>query len=364
MTNYTTNNNNNKGKVNKSGHSPDFPPSVAPPERDSELAAIAEKIRAFFAPPPELALAAGIIERQTRRREACIALAEHLAEPDGTFNLINLNLGKIAKSLSLKYKHARQALRDLLHIGGFARQKILLFGNGCGHNPEAPRYFTPPEKHKLHPMIIRRTIEAACRYYVNPGILPALNAVNGSTRQQRSERREACVALLCCLLHYTELVTLRVGIPQADGSMKGLTVPYLAQLSGLDERRAERAFKDLKAAGIITVHTICEKLDELSYKGVAAIRTVSQHLFTALGFGDWLRNERRKAAERRQKKDAKRNAKAAANVNMAMNPQRGRRNAGEKPAADTARRGGMQSAGRMAIDVMRDILKNSKDPPD
>lgn len=192
-------------------------------------------------------------------------------------------------------------------------------GNNCGHCPSTPRYFTPPEKHANRPVILSRIITAIRKYYENPNTLPLLNAANESDRQQRSERREACISLLGCILHYTDLVTLRVGIPQPDGSMAGLTLPFIADLSGLGERRAERAIHDLKAAGIITVHPICEKISDTIYKGIAAIRTVCVHLFTALGFDAWLRHERQKAADRKKKKEAKRDKKNLANVQMGLN---------------------------------------------
>jgi hypothetical protein len=243
-------------------------------------------------------------------------------------------------------------------------------GNKCGHRPDSPRYFVPPEKHAQRPQILKRVIDAIRKYYAKPDTLPALNAVNESDRQQRSERREACVAILGCILHYTDLVTLRVGIPQTDGSMAGLTMPYLAELSGLGERRAERAIADLKAAGIITVHPICQKIEEAVYKGIAAIRTVSKELFAALGLGAWLRREREKAADRRRKKDAKRQAKQAANVQMVMNAQRGRRKSGEKSGsadeevAGNSTRHGEMSPASSYIAKMREFLKSGADPPE
>lgn len=192
-------------------------------------------------------------------------------------------------------------------------------GNFCGHSPDAPRFFSAPEKHAKRPEILRRAQVAIQGYFRKPGTLPLLNAVNQSERQQRSERREACIDILACILHYTDLVTLRVAIPQADGSTAGLTMPYLATLSGLGERRAERAIHDLKKSGIITVHPICVKLTDTVYKGLAAIRTVSRHLFTALGFHDWLRHEQRKAQERRLSKLEKKRRKALAHVQMGIN---------------------------------------------
>lgn len=195
-------------------------------------------------------------------------------------------------------------------------------GNNCGHAPDKPRWFIPPDNHANRPGILRRIIQGIREYYENPGAtLPGLNSVNESDRQQRSERREACVAILGSILHYTDLVTLRVGIPQTDGSMAGLTMSFLAEKSGLNERRAERAIKDLKAAGIITVHSICQKLDDATYKGFAAIRTVSKNLFEALGLSGWLDHERRKAKERKAHRAEKQRRKQLANVKMAMNAQ-------------------------------------------
>jgi len=213
-------------------------------------------------------------------------------------------------------------------------------GNNCGHNPASPRHFSPSEKHANRPKILQACIARVKAYYANPGTLPTLNAANASVRQQRSERRESCTAILSCILHYTDLTTLRVGIPQTDGSLQGLTMPYLAQLSGLGERRAERAIHDLKAAGIITVHPVCEKISDTVYKGAAAIRTVSVKLFTVLGLDAWLNHERRRAGERKADKEAKRARKAAANVRMAMGTQHGKA-APQDPPSGNGRRNQM-----------------------
>ena len=97
-------------------------------------------------------------------------------------------------------------------------------GNDCGHDPKNPRFFKPPEKHSPRPGVLRSLVLKIREYYQNPRkTIPSLDLANGSDRQQRSERREACLALLGCIIHYTDLVTLRVGIPQPDGSMSGFT---------------------------------------------------------------------------------------------------------------------------------------------
>lgn len=242
---------------------------------------------------------------------------------------------------------------------GYVSSKVRLngtsTGNKCGHRPDAPRYFVPPEKHAKRPEILRRTQTAVREYYRKPNdTLPLLNAVNESDRQQRSERREACIDLLECILHFTDLVTLRVAIPQTNGSTAGLTMPYLASLSGLGERRAERAIHDLKAAGIITVHPICKKLEDATYKGFAAIRAVSRHLFTRLGFGDWLKHEQRKATERRLQREEKKRRKEMANIQMAIT-------AAKPKATDPVKRTGSMTS---VADHLANIRSIFKPPPD
>jgi len=73
--------------------------------------------------------------------------------------------------------------------------------------------------------------------------LPTLNAANGSDRQQRLERRVACVQLLRAMLKYLDLASLRVGIPLRDGGFMSVTMPFLAKHACLPVRRAERAMR-------------------------------------------------------------------------------------------------------------------------
>lgn len=191
-------------------------------------------------------------------------------------------------------------------------------GNKCGHQPDSPRYFSAPENHANRPIFIKAFQNKFQNFYVNPALLRGLNNPSESNRQKRTERREACVAIMGSLGHYVDLVTYRVGIPQADGSMMGLTMPYLAKLANLSLRRAERAVHDLKKAGYITVHPICIKLADAKYKGIAAIRTISRELFTALGMDAWLKHEQRKAKERKIQREEKKRRKGLAHVHMAM----------------------------------------------
>jgi hypothetical protein len=70
----------------------------------------------------------------------------------------------------------------------------------------------------------------------------------------------------------------------------------------MGQKRVERALSDLKAAGIVTVSQPRQKLPDGSYKGLAAIKTISKTLFGIFGLGVMLKKERDKASKRQAKK--------------------------------------------------------------
>jgi hypothetical protein len=213
-------------------------------------------------------------------------------------------------------------------------------GNRCGHDPACPRWFEPPPHHAPHPRIVTKLEEAVRAYFADPAVLPSLNAANGSDRQQRSERREACLALLGALVHYLDLVTLRVGIPQADGTFEGLTLAFLAERAGLGLRRAERACRDLRKAGLVEVYPRAEQTDADRYKGLPAIRRLPVALFKVFGLSKWLQHERDKAAHRRRR-HRRRQAAAATEADQGrrelnLEAARQRAEAAAEPAAEPA----------------------------
>lgn len=158
------------------------------------------------------------------------------------------------------------------------------------------------------PAILTTLAERLDRYFHAPAEwLPGLNAANGSRRQQRSERRIACVQLLRASLKFCDLVSLRVGVPQADGSWLNLTLPYLAEQAGLDLRRAERALRDLQAAALVRVRPQCERIETAEgdrFKGLAAFKYLPVSLFDAFGLRARLVHERTRAHLRAQRKAA------------------------------------------------------------
>jgi hypothetical protein len=182
----------------------------------------------------------------------------------------------------------------------------LAYGNGCGHDPLNPNFTLakPAKKGKGGlPPILTKCMERIADYYYRPRqVLPSLYFANDSDRGQRSERREACVLLLKALLKHTDLVSLRVGIPTKDGFLN-LTVDYISQQTGMELKRSERALGDLKAAGLITISQPCQRLTDGSWKGLAAVKAISKHLFGAIGLNtNTLKRERKKAGKRLKKK--------------------------------------------------------------
>ncbi len=188
-------------------------------------------------------------------------------------------------------------------------------GNNCGHLPKEPKCFKPPKQH-TRPHIITKLIGSIQQYYSEPSTIPSLNLANGSDRQQRSERREACITVLGCLVHYLDLASLRVGIPQADQSFQGIKMTFIAERTGLTLRRCQRAVSDLVASGLLTVYPLCKKIDDATYKGYAAIRTLNPKLFNLFGLGKWLSYQREKAAARIRKKQRKSAEKVNAKIGL------------------------------------------------
>jgi len=180
-----------------------------------------------------------------------------------------------------------------------------LGGNFCGHDPQNPRLtLEKPAKTGKGgiPRVLTLCLERIKDYYYNPRkLIPSLDLANGSNRQQRSERREACLLLLMALLKYTDLASLRVGIPTQDGFLS-LTVDYIGKQTGMAPKRVERALADLKAAGLMTVAQPRKRLPDGSWKGLAAVKAVSRHLFSLFGLGGMLKRERTKASKRLAKK--------------------------------------------------------------
>lgn len=178
-------------------------------------------------------------------------------------------------------------------------------GNFCGHNPESPRLTlaSPARRGKGgQPRVLTLLMERITAYYAAPRrVLPSLDLANGSQRQMRSERREACVCVIAAIIKNTDLASLRVGVPTPNGFLN-FTFPWIARQCGLPLARVERAIRDLKRAGMLTVSQPRQLQADGSWRGLAAVKAVSRNLFTAFGLKSMLEIEMKKASKRLKKK--------------------------------------------------------------
>jgi hypothetical protein len=184
-------------------------------------------------------------------------------------------------------------------------------GNRCGHDPTAPRWFTAPPDHKARPPIVSKLIERIRDFYDDPQKIPTLaNALFGRKqaadpdgdhrpRRMRSERREACCALLGAIAHYCDLPSLCLSVPQPDGTLLPIRMDTLAERAGLNLRRAERAMRDIVCGGLLTVHPRCELKEDGSYIGRAAIRVVPAAFFGLFGLEARLAHDRQRISQKR-----------------------------------------------------------------
>lgn len=195
-----------------------------------------------------------------------------------TFGLATRFSTKSQKSLISTQLFLVKKILGIILIPRKFTKRINGGGNYCGHNPVEPvlTLVKPALVGKGGiPRILTLCMERLDAYFIRPKLIPSLNFANGSTRKQRSERRESCVLLLKALLKRVDLVSLRVGNPTPDGFLN-YTLEYIALDTGMKARRIERAIHDLKIACIVTVSQPREQQPDGSWKGLAAVKTITK----------------------------------------------------------------------------------------
>lgn len=202
---------------------------------------------------------------------------------------------------------------------GHCRIHLNPAGNWCNHNPYDPKFYTPPEQHGYRPDVILQAQASLKNFYWSPSrYLPSLIISRTSFRQERTEGRERDATVLGVILHYLELASMRVGIPNKDGFFKSLSMKDIALRTGWRTKeddndpktkdkgikRVWRAMQSLKKAGYITIHRRVEKAleGEKEYSSLPAIRAVSTILFHELNVSIQKLNMRRKRAASRLKR--------------------------------------------------------------
>lgn len=180
----------------------------------------------------------------------------------------------------------------------------IALGNRCGHVPNDPRFYLRPENHKRRPTVLEKAIEALQDAYRWPKkLLKKLLGLNPSKRRKRSERREAMTSFLQVLIHYLDLVTLRVGFYNEKSEFIHLDLEYIAKKARVSLNRAKRAVADLVKAGYIEIVRRFDKKEDGTFKGLPSVRKVSMQFFIDLGADmqrlfiarEWKRKKQEKA---------------------------------------------------------------------
>lgn len=230
------------------------------------------------------------------------------------------------------------------------RAGVVRQGNWCGHNPDSPRFFQKPQQHKERPKIITWAIESWQRYYCSPTYyFKEIRMRRNSTRRQRSEAREALASISQVLLHYTELASLRVGIPHASEGFRSLTIEFLAKKAGIGIKRAQRAINLLVRAGYLKMierFDIKQEEGKDRFIGLAAVKCLTPSFFKACSINLQSLSAQRNLARKRL------NKKRSTFIANAQESQAAARNILDFIAP--------KGNAKTHIGVMKDMLKNEQ----
>lgn len=196
------------------------------------------------------------------------------------------------------------------------RRGLSRSGNWCGHFPDSPRFFAKPEHHRSRPKILTWASEAWRRFYSSPNsCFKEIRFTRKSTRQQRSESREAVASIAEVILHYTELASLRVGVPHKTEGFTSLGIEFLAKKAGIGLKRAQRAVAVMKRAGYLKLIERFEIKGE-EFIGLAAVKSLTPSFFKACGVNLQALAAQRRLARKRLNKNRMRVQEDIAPVNV------------------------------------------------
>jgi len=193
-------------------------------------------------------------------------------------------------------------------------------------------------------------MDAWHRFYVLPqSYFKELRFNRNSLRQQRSESREALASISQVLLHYTELASLRVGIPHASSGFRSLTIDFLADKAGIGLKRAQRAIKLLVRAGYLKmIERFDVKFEEGKERfiGLAAVKCLTPAFFKACNINLQALSAQRALARKRL------NRKRSTFIANAQESQAAARNILDFIAP--------KGNAKTHIDMMKDMLKGEQ----
>ncbi len=188
-------------------------------------------------------------------------------------------------------------------------------GNRCGHDPANPRTYARDAAHKKTFDAIQLASDNAQEYAVSPeGLLDLIDFSRESDRQVRSERREAVSLVLGVLINHADMAHLRIVRYTNATNWRDMKITEIADLAGITLKRCERALKELRRAGYLSLeHRFTFKKSGI--RALVAVKRLNAVLFHHLGVGWGKLNHciqwAKKRLERHQKKHNKAEAKLA-----------------------------------------------------
>lgn len=174
-------------------------------------------------------------------------------------------------------------------------------GNRCGHNPNIKPTFEFSEKDKKRPNSVALFVKKISDAFTNRDLFPELKFARdvkpdkfGRIRNQRTDGLEPCILLMAAMAAFCDILTMRVGKPptKQDPAFHGIRIQDLAKIAGISFTRAEEAMAVWNNTPFVKTIEVCEKQEDGTYKGYAAIRTLSPLLWKRLGLGDILKKDR------------------------------------------------------------------------
>ncbi|EGQ8535964.1 MULTISPECIES: hypothetical protein [Vibrio] len=180
-------------------------------------------------------------------------------------------------------------------------------GNRCGHDPQKPITKLVHEFTK-QPAVLRTLAERIERFNRNRSVIPMLSASRNSKRTRRSESAESISLVLKCITKYIDLVTFKVGFFNR-GKWFNLSYNKIQEHTGLSKFRVLRAMAEIQRVGLVGLHEIYEEITDQNgnVRKIAkvAVKTVNLALFAIFGMENTCVKERKKASNRRAKKEQK-----------------------------------------------------------
>lgn len=200
-----------------------------------------------------------------------------------------------------------------------------LRGSRLFHDPENPRLdmFPDPDakgvnrsqigrygddnaKHRPFPLVLLRAAHQVSQgLYYNPLDYSLTRRMKeGDPQKIYSQAREALAKLSATMIMHYNIGYGMIGKVDSKGRFCHMTLLELASRAGLNYERAKRAMQIMRDKGAVKVSKQYEKNDDGSFSGYASIKTLTHGFWAMFGFGEWIKEERKKRYKKRMKAEA------------------------------------------------------------